>query len=216
MDLSKMGDLGDLAKQMQDAYSGGLDAMNQAGEEAVKDMDPDHEIVIDIELSAKIDGREYKVDGEISFEIELEPILLAEEGPMGDLSGMLEGLGVSLGDDEDAVMEQLGQPRAVGAVSSITLRELKLYNNDGKINTSLNDKATMLATLKEGKILINCEGVFTYPAHTDVFFVVPSMEKMQENIVFDIKDMKNKIEFNWTDKDNLKVKGHAKINKLNK
>ena len=42
------------------------------------------------------------------------------------------------------------------------------------------------------------------------------MEKMQENIAFDIKKLEAQIEFSWIekDKDNLKVKGFAKINKL--
>lgn len=216
MDLSGLGKLGDLAKQMQSAYSDGLSAMNQAGEMATKDMNPDHEIELNIKLNASIEGHEYKVDSEITFEIELEPILQTKDSPMGDLSSLLDGLGVDIGEDKDAVMEQLGQPRAIGRVKNIKTKTLEISNKSGKVKTELNKKATLLATLKDGKLHINCEGVFTYPENTDVFVAIPSMEKMQKNIVFDTENLSKEIEFKWEekDKDNLTIEGKGKIKKI--
>ena len=209
MDLSDLGGLGDLAKQMQDAYSEGMGAMDQAGEQVAEDMSPDHEIELDIKLSAKIDGHDYIVDSKVTFEIELEPILQAAESPMGDLSFVLEGLNVDLGDDKDAVMEQLGQPRAIGVVKDINTRKLELSTPEGNADTELNTKGTLLATMKDDKILVNCEGVFSYPDHTDAFVAIPSMEKMQENVIIPLDKITDEVEFNWTekDKDNLNVEG---------
>lgn len=210
MDLPDFGDLNNLAKQMQDAYSQGLGAMNQAGEIAAADMEPDYKIMLDMKLSANVEGHDYQVDATITFNIELQPILdAAQDSPLGDLSALLGGLGVDLGDDADAVMEQLGQPRAIGAVSDIDLRKLVLFGPNGKINAQLNGKGTLLATLTDGKLHINCESVFAYPEHTDAFIAIPSMEAMQENIVLDLDNLEEKQAFQWTEpyKDNLHASG---------
>ena len=213
MDLSKLGALGDLAKQMQDAYSSGTDAMNQAGKVVAEDMNPDHEIKLDIKLSAKIEGHDYKVDAKITFDIELQPVLDAAKSPMGDLSSVLDGLNVDLGDDKSAVMEQLGQPRAVGVVKDIVVNEISVSNSQGKVDAELNKEGTLLATVKDGKILINCESVLSFPNNNDVFVAIPSMGKMQENIVIDLKDKDKKVSFSWVeeDKDNLEVSGSIQI-----
>jgi hypothetical protein len=215
-DLSNLGSLGDLAKQMEDAYSMGTDVMNQAGEQVAEDMNPDHEIKVDIKLDAKIEGHIYSVDAGITFKIELEPVLQAADSPMGDLSSLLDGLDVDLGDDKGAVMEQLGQPRAVGIVKKIKTNKLEVSDKKGKAKVELNRKATLLATIKDEKILFNFEGVFSYPNNPSVFIAIPSMEKMQKHIVVDLKNISQKVEFNWTekDKDNLKVFGTLLINKL--
>ncbi len=216
IDLSNLGSLGDLAKQMEDAYSMGTNAMNQAGEQVAKDMNPDHKIQVDIKLDAKVEGHVYSVDAEIVFEIELEPVLQAVDSHMGDLSSLLDGLDVDLGDDKGAVMEQLGQPRVVGVVKKIKTNKLEVSDKKGKAKVELNKKATLLATIKDKKILINFEGVFSFPNNPDVFIAIPSMEKMQKNIMIDIKDIDKKVEFNWAekDKDNLKVSGTLLISKL--
>jgi hypothetical protein len=73
MDFPDLGDLGKLAKQMQDAYGDGLDAMNMAGEIAAEDMNPDHEVELVIELSARVENHSYHVDATILFNIELTP-----------------------------------------------------------------------------------------------------------------------------------------------
>jgi hypothetical protein len=209
MDLSSLGALGDLAKQMENAYADGMGAMNQAGEAVARDMNPDHEIYLDITLSAKIEGHPYIVDTSVVFDIELNPILEAGSSPMGDLSSLLDGLDVDLGDDKDAVMEQLGQPRAVGVVKDISTKELTISNKDGKVTTQLNKKGTLLATLKDGKLLINCESVFSFPKNIDVFVAIPSMEQMQKHIVIDLDKKTEKVSFSWTEKDtdNLNVEG---------
>ncbi len=215
-DLSNLGSLGDLAKQMEEAYSTSTDAMNQAGEQVAEDMNPDHEIKVNIKLDAKVEGHVYSVDTEIVFEIELEPVLQAADSSMGDLSSLLDGLDVDLGDDKGAVMEQLGQPRAVGVVKKIKTNKLEVSDKKGKDKVELNKKATLLATIKDKKILINFEGVFSYPSNPNLFIAVPSMEKMQKNIVVNLKDISKKIEFSWTekDKDNLKISGTLLISKI--
>ncbi|MBN2101066.1 hypothetical protein JW710_04230 [Candidatus Dojkabacteria bacterium] len=215
MDISNLGQLGDLAKKMQDAYSGGTDAMNKAGKEVAKDMNPDHQIEVEVVLSAKIEGHDYKVDATITFDIELEPVLRAASSEGGDLAAALEGLDVDLGDDKDAVLEQLGQPRAVGVVKDVKIRSLELYNDEGKVETGLNKEGTLLATIKDGKVLINFESVLSYPEHSDVYVSIPSMEEMQKNIVVDIENLCSKAEFSWKekDKDNLTVSGSVKISK---
>ncbi|MDD4382354.1 MAG: hypothetical protein PHE21_03360 [Candidatus Dojkabacteria bacterium] len=210
MDISN---LGDLAKQMQDAYSSGTSAMNQAGKEVAKDIKPDHEIEVNIKLSADIEGHKYKVDGKIIFEIELDPIL---ESQSGDLASALEGLNVDLGEDKDAVLEQLGQPRAVGIVKKIDLKEIHVENDDGQVKTNLNKDGTILVTIDGKKLRINFESVLSYPNNSDLYIAIPSMEEMQKNIFVDIKKIESKISFNWIekDKDNLKIEGSLKLSKI--
>jgi len=209
MDLSN---LSNLAEQMQDAYSKGLGSMNSAAEEVKKDIKPTHEILVNIKLSAKVENHDYKVDSKITFDIDLDSILNAQSE---DIAKALEGLNMDLGDDKDAVMEQLGQPRAIGVVKDIDTKTLEISNKDGKVETELNKKGSLLATLKDKKLMINFESVLSFPKNTDVFVAIPSMEKMQKNIVVDTKDITKKIEFNWIekDKDNLKVEGDLKISK---
>ena len=213
LDLSALSSLGDLAKQMQDAYADGTSVMDQAAEEVAKEIDPDHLIEINIKLQAKIEGHNYEVETKTTFEIELDPVLNTE---MGDLSSLLDGLDVDLGDDKAAVMEQLGQARAIGVVKEIDTKKLEVSNKDGKVEAKLNKKASLLATIKEDKILINFESLFSYPKQTDLYIAIPSMEAMQKNIVVNKNDLYKKIEFSWTEKnkDNLKVSGDLKIKKV--
>jgi hypothetical protein len=211
MDLSN---LTDLANQMQDAYSDGLGAMDEAQKEAVKDMKPDHEIDVDIKLSASIDGHEYEVDSNIVFEIELKPFLEGEFSKQGDLSKALEGM--DLGDDKDAVMEQLGKPRVVGAVKKIDTKTLKVSNDEGSVDAKLNKDGTLLATIDGDKMSINFESVLSFPDNTDLYIAIPSMEKMQDNVVVDMKDLDKKVDFKWKekDKDGLKVEGSVKVKEI--
>jgi hypothetical protein len=213
MDLSN---LTNLANQMQDAYSEGLGAMDEAQKEVVKDMKPDHEIDVDIKLSANIEGHEYEVDSNIVFEIELKPFLDGEFSKQGDLSKALDGLDVDLGDDKDAVMQQLGKPRVIGAVKKIDTKTLKVSNDKGSVDVDLNRDGTLLATIDGDKMSINFESVLSFPDNTDLFVVIPSMEKMQENIVLDIKDLDKKVDFKWIekDKDGLKVEGSIKVEEI--
>ena len=208
-----MDELGDLLKEMQDAYSDGLSAMGQVGKEAAKNINGDHEIHVNINLSAKIESHNYYVDASIIFLIELEPLIAAAAGPGQDISKMLSGLGLDMGDNEDAVINQLSQPRSVGIVKKINLKNLELYDGNGKINTDLNKDAAMVATLKDNNLMLNFEGLFTYPEYTNAFISIPSTEKMHQNISFDIDDLEKPVKFSWTekDKDNLRVKGSAKI-----
>lgn len=210
MDFSN---LQNLAKEMQENYSDGLSAIGDINEQATQDMTPDHDIEINIKLQSKVEGKEYKVDSKITFEIELEPILNSQTG---DLSSLLDSLDVDLGDDKDAVMEQLGQPRAIGRVKEIDTKELIVSNPDGKVDTDLNRKGTILATINKDHIEFNFESTLSYPDNTDLYISIPSMQEMQKNIQVPTDDIDKKSEFKWTekDKDNLKVEGDIKIKKL--
>ena len=216
MDFSDLGKLGEMAEQMQDAYGEGLDAMNQAGAIAAEELNPDHEVELIIELSAQVEGHPYQVDATVLFEIELNSVLEAANSPMGDLSSLLDGLGVDLGEDKVAVMEQLGQPRAIGAVKQIELRDLALSDDSGKLDAGLNDKGSLLATISGGEIAFNCEGVFSYPDFPGCYAAIPSMEAMQANLVIPTSDLYKAVAFQWkeADKDNLAAKGTIQLKSL--
>lgn len=216
MDWSDLGKLGDLAKQMQDAYEGGMDAMNQAGDIVSESANPDHEVIVEIEISAQVENHPYHVDGTVHFNIELAPVLEASQSPMGNLSGLLDGLGVDLGEDKDAVMAQLGQPRAVGVVREIELRDLTLYGDSGKLDAELNSQGTLLATISDESIAFNCESVFSYPEMPGCHAAIPSVEAMQENLVVQLSALYQLAAFEWreADKDHLAVKGTLQIKPL--
>jgi hypothetical protein len=213
MDLSN---LGDLAKQMQDAYSDGLGAMNKAGETVAEDMKPDHEIEVNIKLNADIEGRKYLVESNLLFEIELNPFLGEGSDRSEELSTLLDGIGVDLGDDKAAVMEQLGNPRVVGVIKKIETKDLEVSNEKGKVDASLNDKGTILLTIKDKDILVNFESVLSFPNHTDLYVAIPSMEEMQKHIVLDMQGLDKKVEFKWQekDKDGLSVEGDIQIKEI--
>jgi hypothetical protein len=113
-------------------------------------------------------------------------------------------------------MEQLGKPRVIGAVKKIDTESLKVSNDEGSVDVDLNRDGTLLATIDGDKMSINFESVLSFPDNTDLFVVIPSMEKMQENIVLDIKDLDKKVDFKWIekDKDGLKVEGSIKVKEI--
>jgi len=190
--------------------------MNQAGKELAQDMNPDHTIEVDINLSAKVEGHIFLVDAKLLFDIELNAVLQNDSAQMGDISALLDGLNVDLGDDTDAVMEQLGQPRIVGVVKEIKTNKLQISNASGNVDTQLNKDGTLLVTLKDDKLLINFESTLSFLDVPDAYVAIPSMEKMQNNIQIDINQINRKVKFAWTesDKDNLKVSGSIQINKI--
>ena len=59
-------------KNLQNAYSDGLGAMNEAGKQAAEDMDPSHRIIVDTKLSANVEGHDYKVDTHLEFLADLK------------------------------------------------------------------------------------------------------------------------------------------------
>jgi hypothetical protein len=210
--MPDLSSLGDLAKQMQSAYGDGLSAIGDVNKNVAENMTPTHQINIDVSLSAKVEGHKYSFKGLLVFEIDLDSILSSEGG---DLSGLLDGLGVDLGDDKDAVMEQLGKPRTVGLLKTSDV-QIELSNTEGKIKADVNKEGQLLATLDEGKLKFNFESAVSFPDHTDALYAVPSMEMMEKHVVVDIDKLDKKVSFSWTekDKDNLEVKGAIFISSL--
>ena len=208
MDFSNFGDL---LGQMKDAYEDGINAMSDVNDMVAEDMDPTHRIEIAINLEGNAEGHPYKVDASLVFIIDLDTMIQASESPVGDLSSILGQLGVDLGGDADAVMEQLSQPRTVGTLHELTTNELIVYDENGKVDIGLNEKGTLLATLNENCLQLNFEGVFSYPQKPGLFIIIPSGQKMQEHIQFDMHNLDAPISFEWTDQDGLEVNGSARI-----
>ena len=90
MDFSN---LGDLLGQMKDAYEDGINAMSDINDVVAEDMDPTHQIEVDINLEGNAEGHQYMVDAELVFLIDLETMIQAADSPMGDLTSMLGQLG---------------------------------------------------------------------------------------------------------------------------
>ncbi|MBN2087273.1 hypothetical protein JW758_02915 [Candidatus Peregrinibacteria bacterium] len=208
---------GNAMKDLQNAYSDGLGAMNQAGEEVAENMVPSHKIIIDCKLSANVESHPYKVDAHLEFEADLDSILNAESG---DIGALLSGLNVGLSDEEqEQVAEQLGKPRCIAVLKDSTINSLELHSNEGKIKEGINKKATMLISLEGEKISFSFESAFALPklqAVKTIYSAIPSQEEMQKNIVINKKNLDKKIHFNWTEKnkDNLKIEGTLIIKKI--
>lgn len=210
MDFSNFGDLMD---QMKDAYEDGINAMNSMSDLVAEDMDPTHRIDVDIILDGSAEGHPYKVDASLTFLIDLDTIIQAVQSPMGDLSSLLGQMGVDLGGEADAVMEQLSQPRAVGVLKEVNVRTLLIANDQGQVNTGLNEKGTLLAVITDNCLKMNFEGVFSYPEMPDVYMILPTTDKMQENIKFDLDELDQPVAFSWIDQDGLSVSGEARISR---
>jgi hypothetical protein len=211
------GELGEAMEGLQNAFSEGLGAIDQADEEATKGTKPSHLIIINIKASAKIESHNYLVDAHLEFLADLNSIL---ETKTGDVASLLGGLDVDLSKEESSqVVEQLGKPRCVGYLDKFKINKLELHSNKGKIKDGVNKEATMLITLEDKKLHLSFESVFALPklqAAQTVYNVIPSQEKMQKNVVFDIDKLDKKTTFSWIekDKDGLKIKGSAEIKKL--
>ncbi len=211
------GSIGDAMKDLQDAYSGGLNAMIETKEEVVKDVEPSHKIVVDVKVSARIESHDYKVDAKFVFLADLNSILGAEGG---DISSLFGGLGFELGEDEaDQVVEQLGKPRCVGKLDDVIIKKIKLHSEKGEVKEGVNKNGTILLTLDNDKIRASFESVFALPeiqAKEMIYYAIPSQEKMEKNVTFDINNLNKKVLFKWKegDKDSLKVEGLAKIREL--
>ena len=210
--MPDLSSLADLAKKMQGAYGEGLSSISDINKEVATNSKPSHKVNINIKLSAKVEGHDYSFEGLLVFEIDLDSILSSQSG---DLSGLLDGLDVDLGNDKDAVMEQLSQPRAVGLLKKSKVK-IKLSNPAGKINAKINKDGQILATLKDDKFLFNFESAVSFPAYLDAFYAIPSMEMMQKKVFVDAKKLDKKKSFLWKekDKDNLSVSGSISITSL--
>ena len=223
-DLSKMlgvelSELGDAIQQMQETYADGIAITKKVNTEAVDDIDASHQIIINIELSATVQSKKYYVDAELNFLADLNTLLNMGEAPMDEIAEALGDLDdVDLGDEEEtAVLEQLAIPRALGVLDGVELKDFELSGEKGLIETGLNEEAALLITMQDGSLLLNFENVFTYPKiKEEIYYAIPSGEKMQENIVVELALLNDEVDFEWEekDKDGLTINGSVKIKEL--
>jgi len=212
-----LGSLEEAMNNLQNAFSQGLSAMNQAGEEATEDMDPDHRIIVDAELKANVEGRNYINNVHLEFLAELNSILDAETG---DIGALLAGLGVDLSEEESGqVADQLGKPRVIAALDSFEQKQLDLYSSDGKIDTGINENGNMLITLEDEKLHFSFNSVVALPeiqTQKELYYAIPSQQIMEENIVLPLENRNETIRFSWEekDKDGLKVSGQLRLEEL--
>lgn len=201
-------------KDLQDAYAGGLGAMEEASQQTAEEMNPSHRIIVDTKLSANVESHDYKVDTHIEFIADLNSIL---ENQAGDITSLLSGLNEELSEEEKAqVAEQLGKPKCIAIVDKINTKELELHSEEGSENTELNKEGTMLISLEGEKLTFSFESILSFPKLTSqktVYFTIPSMQKMQENITLPLNKLDQKTTFSWQekDKDNLKIKGTLQL-----
>lgn len=213
-------DLGSLGKAMQDlknVYSEGFGAINQAEEEVAENLEPNHKIKIEVQLSANVENHVYKINTDLEFVADLDSILNSETG---DIASLLQNLDVDLDQNESKqVIEQLGKPRCIGILKKFKIKEIELHSEQGKIKEGINPQGTILITLENKKINLAFESVFALPklqTEQTLYYALPSQEKMQKNIVLETNNLDQKTSFQWTekDKDNLKITGSVKISKL--
>lgn len=212
-------ELDDAADQLQDAYADGLAASQEMGEDAVDDIDPSHKIIIDIELKANVEGHNYLVSGQLIFMVDLNTLLDSEDADIDELSAALDEMDKSMTKmEKQSVMKQLSMPRTLGYLEDYDLEEFVLFDENGdQVDIGLNEAASLMVTKQDGSLLLNFEGVFSYPKMKEtLYYAVPSGAKMQENIVFDVNFLDEDIDFEWEedDKDGLKVSGSAIIKEL--
>lgn len=210
-------DLEKFAKEMKNAYDLGNNAVESVNHQSTKNINPDHIVDIKVNLKANIDGKMYKVDSHLLFEIELNQILPSTNCSSSDLNSLINDLGIDLGEDKDAVLNQLSNPRTIGRLREIKKEFIEVYDSNKKlVKVNLNKNAVILATLKNNILEFNFEGVFTYPKNSNLLIALPSTQKMQENIQVNLNKLEEKIEFNWLEKekDDLKVSGELQIKKI--
>ena len=211
------GAIGDAMKDLQNAYSNGLGAMNQAGKEMAEEMEPSHRIIVDVKVSAQTEGHDYGVDTHLEFLADLNSILQSQSG---DIMSLLSGLNADLSEEDQAmVAKQLGKPKCIAVIDQIDTKKLLLYSEDGRENAKLNKDGTMLISLDKEVLSFSFESVLSFPelaANKTLYFSIPSMEKMQKNIKVPLNKLDKKVSYKWNekDKDNLKIEGTLKLESL--
>ena len=213
-DLFDFSGLNEAMKGLQNAYSDGLNAMSEAGRQAAEDMEPSHRIIVEVKLSANVEGHAYKVDSHLEFLADLNSLLESQEG---DIMALLGELNARLSEEEKTqVAGQLGKPRCIAVVDTIDTKILELHSEEGPEEAELNKEGTMLITMNGKQLSFSFESVLSFPtlaANKTLYFAMPSMEKMEKNITLPIDKLDQEIDFTWSekDKDNLKIEGKLKL-----
>jgi len=212
-------ELGEAVQQMQETYADGIAITQKVKTELVDEIDPSHQVIINIELTANVDGKKYYLDAELIFLAELEDFLNLEDSSIDEMPDVLDELkDVELDEQEEsAVLEQLSIPRALAVLDDVNIRDFELYGEKGLVNSKLNESAVLLMTKQDGSLLLNFEEVFTYPQIKEhLHYAIPSAEKMQDNIIVDIALLDEKFDFEWEEEDNyaLTVQGTVQIKEL--
>lgn len=193
------------------------DLIENPESELITDGDLSHKVEIDFDLRATIKGYDYHIAGSLEFFIALS-VLLDED------SIDLEEINPEFEDVEDNIKkldtgkEEEKASQVVGYLEEIDLDEFVVYNKDGeKVDVKLNENAGLLIVKQDNSLLLSFQNLFTFPNHgKELLTTTPSLEKMQENIFFDINFVEEEIEFEWEEKDNfnLAFSGEALIEEL--
>lgn len=215
-------DLGAIAgalEGLQGAFAAGLDAIGQAEEEAAGDMEPTHEIVVEVELQARVEGHEYAVEATLRYQADLASILSAQM-PAGGLADALGELGIDLGSGEGgAILEQLGRPRVVGVLRGVDVEKHVVHSEDGPEDAAPALGSTMLVTLDGSVLRMSFERAFSYPelqSRKVVYCAVPSSTEMEEHVVVEVARMATAVAFGWEEEDKgpLVINGSVAIREL--
>ena len=192
------------------------DLVENPESELVTDGDLSHKVEVDFDLRATIKGYDYHIAGSLEFFIALS-ILLDEEGiDLKEINSEFEDVEDNI-KKLDTGKEEAKALQVVGYLEEIDLDEFVVYNKDGeKVNVKLNENAGLLIVKQDNSLLLSFENLFTFPNNKDLLTTTPSLEKMQENIFFDINFLEEDIEFEWEEKDNYNLifSGEAFIEEL--
>lgn len=214
-------DLGGIAAAiggLQQAFEQGMEAIGAAEDEAAAaGSDPTHEIVVDVTVTADVEGHPYEVDATLRYRADLGSVLAA---PAGALADALAGLGMDAQSAEGAaVLEQLSKPRVVAPMAGADLRRHVLSSDRGPEDVGLDETGVMLVTLDGGVLRCSFERAFAYPslqAERTVYCATPSGEAMATHVAVPVDALGEPVEFAWRedDRDGLDVRGTVVVHEI--
>lgn len=184
-------------------------------DDEIDEIDPSHKIIIDIDIKADVSGYKYQVVGQLIFLADLENLLDSDDVDIDDLSMGADDMDRHLS-KMNKNNKKLSAPKTVGYLDDYDLDEFVLLGDDGKqVEISLNENASITFVKQDGSLLLNFEGVFSYPKNKKKLHYLPlSAEKMQENIIFDINFLDEDIDFEWEEDNGVEVSGSVIIKEL--
>lgn len=213
-DIEEIEDFGGLDTSLDDSFD-----LMDSDDDPMSDIEPTHEVTIDVKLTATVEDKPYELDAKIVY--------LADMGELAGKSDDYDDEDEFSYDDEDEDDEDDYKGGAyerdnlpdnaelpfIGMIKDIKVKKLVLYGRKGLVKAELNYASTLDIELKDRHLLFNFADVFAFPMVAEkYFFALPDEAKMKENIAIPVDEMELQFYFGWEEPENNQMKISGTIN----
>lgn len=198
-------------KEIEEKSKFDTDKIEIKEENEENDDNMNYKIKVNIVLTLDFDQKQHLLDCTLFFRADLKRIL-KQKGP--DLSTIEETLEIELSEEEkEAVKSQIEKPKTIGILDKFIINKMD-FGEDDKEKINLNQDAPIIFTKTKDNLTASFESVFvTQSSDASLIKLIPSKEKMEKHIIFDVENINEKIEFSWMEINDttLTIRGDAQI-----